>query len=148
MSQMRQYVDNKIFTPGEIIRAYYHDAVLEEYTPIHTHNFHELNIVIAGNGKHYINGSMMHITIGDLFIMPPNVSHGYEFESKSSTGNKGIQKDTLNAIASSDHYFDKNDIIEKGNKLNTYFLKKMTDEGITTFKKGDTEIANILGNQF
>jgi len=83
MSQLRQYVDNKIFKPGEIIRAYYHDAVLEEYTPIHTHNFHELNIVIAGNGKHYINDSVMHITIGDLFIMPPNVSHGYEFDSKN-----------------------------------------------------------------
>ena len=79
------------------------------------------------------------------FLVDVIERHGYEFESKQSTGNKGIQKDTLNAIASSDHYFDKNDIVEKGNKLNSYFLKKMTDGGITTFQKGDPEIAAILG---
>ena len=82
MSEMKQYIDDKIFKPSAIVRAYYHDEALEYYTPIHTHNFHELNIVIAGNGKHYINGTMMHIAIGDLFIMPPNVPHGYDFDSK------------------------------------------------------------------
>ncbi len=82
MNEMKQYTDEKIFKPYEIVRAYYHDEVLEYHTPIHTHNFHELNIVIAGNGKHFINGNMMHIAIGDLFIMPPNVPHGYDFDSK------------------------------------------------------------------
>lgn len=83
MNEMKQYTDEKIFKPYEIVQAYYHDEVLEYHTPVHTHNFHELNIVIAGNGKHFINGNMMHIAIGDLFIMPPNVPHGYDFDSKT-----------------------------------------------------------------
>ena len=82
MSEIRQYIDDKTFKPSTIVQAYYHDEVLEYHTPIHTHNFHELNIVIAGNGKHYINGTTTHITVGDVFIMPPNVPHGYAFDSK------------------------------------------------------------------
>ena len=71
--------------------------------------------------------------------------NGYEVESKQSTGKKGIQKETLHAIASAQHYFDRNDIIEKGNQLNTFFIKKMIDEGKTTFEKNDPEIRSILG---
>lgn len=82
MSDVRQYIDDKTFKPSTIVQAYFHDEALEYYTPIHTHNFHELNIVMAGNGKHYLNSTAMHITVGDLFIMPPNVPHGYEFDSE------------------------------------------------------------------
>lgn len=81
MSGLRQYTDTKVFRANELVQAYYHNENYN-YTPIHTHNFHELNIVISGNGKHYLNESTYYISSGDIFIMPPNVSHGYEFDSR------------------------------------------------------------------
>lgn len=81
MEQLRQWTDNEMFKPHQLVRAYYHRENFDDMT-IHTHNFYELNIVMSGNGKHFLNNSMFHITSGDIFIMPPNVSHGYEFDSK------------------------------------------------------------------
>lgn len=81
MNDIRQYVDNKVFRTNELVQAYYHNETYL-YTPIHTHNFHELNIVMTGNGKHFLDNSTYCISSGDIFIMPPNVSHGYEFDSQ------------------------------------------------------------------
>ncbi len=81
MDNLKQYTDDKVFKPHALVRAYYHDETYMS-TPIHTHNFYELNIVIAGNGKHIVNNSTYHIASGDVFIMPPNIRHGYFFDSK------------------------------------------------------------------
>jgi len=81
MEQFRQWTDNEMFKPHQLVRAYYHRENFDCMS-IHTHNFYELNIVMSGNGKHFLNNSTFHITSGDIFIMPPNVSHGYEFDSK------------------------------------------------------------------
>lgn len=82
MEQLRQWTDNEMFKPHQLVRAYYHRENFDDMT-IHTHNFYELNIVMSGNGKHFLNNSTFHITSGDIFIMPPNVSHGYDFDSKT-----------------------------------------------------------------
>jgi len=81
MDKMKQFIDDEVFKPNELVRAYYHKETFND-TPIHTHNFYELNIVMSGNGKHFVNNTTYHITNGDIFIMPPNVSHGYVFDSK------------------------------------------------------------------
>ncbi|BFU21210.1 TATA-binding protein-associated phosphoprotein, putative [Entamoeba histolytica HM-3:IMSS] len=70
---------------------------------------------------------------------------GYVFESKISTGKKGIQKETLNAIASQILYLNKDDIITKGTELNKYFLSQMQHSSQTLFKKGNPYIAEVLG---
>lgn len=82
MSEMRQFIDDKTFKQSEFVQAYYHEMAYG-HIPMHTHNFHELNIIISGNGKHCFNGTMTHITVGDVFIMPPDIPHGYEFDSKN-----------------------------------------------------------------
>lgn len=82
MEQLRQWTDNEMFKPHQLVRAYYHKENFD-YMTMHTHNFYELNIVMSGNGKHFLDNSTFHITSGDIFIMPPNVSHGYEFDSKT-----------------------------------------------------------------
>lgn len=82
MNKVKQYTDNKVFKSHELVQAYFHDETYAS-TPIHTHNFYELNIVMSGNGKHMVNNSTFHITSGDVFIMPPNISHGYMFNSKN-----------------------------------------------------------------
>lgn len=84
MDQLRQWTDNEMFKPHQLVRAYYHRENFDNIT-MHTHNFYELNIVMDGNGTHFLNNSTFHITSGDIFIMPPNVSHGYEFDSKKYT---------------------------------------------------------------
>ena len=82
MEQLRQWTDDEMFKPHQLVRAYYHKENFD-YMTMHTHNFYELNIVMSGNGKHFLNNSTFHITSGDIFIMPPNVSHGYDFDSKT-----------------------------------------------------------------
>lgn len=74
------YTGYKVFHKNELVQAYYHNETYM-FTPIHTHDFHELNIVISGNGKHFMHESTYYISCGDIFIMPPGISHGYEFDS-------------------------------------------------------------------
>jgi len=45
---------------------------------MHTHDFYEINIVLSGTGDHYINDQSFHIEKGDVFVIPPNIKHGYE----------------------------------------------------------------------
>ena len=83
MSSTKQYEAEKLFLPNQTILAYYH---LDSWDSInfnmHFHDFYELNIVISGNGKHFLDGSTFHVTSGDVFIVSPGVLHGYEFNSK------------------------------------------------------------------
>ena len=44
---------------------------------MHKQEFFEINIVIKGKGEHYIDGAVIHAEVGDVFIIPPEVEHGY-----------------------------------------------------------------------
>ena len=44
---------------------------------MHNHNFYEINIVLSGEGKHYIGDMSMPAIPGDIFIIPIGVYHGY-----------------------------------------------------------------------
>jgi len=81
MDKLKRYTEDKVFKQHELVQAYFHDETYHR-TPMHTHNFYELNIVISGNGIHHVNNVSYHITTGDVFIMPPDISHGYTFDSK------------------------------------------------------------------
>ena len=50
---------------------------------MHVQEFHEINIIISGSGKHFIEENCLDATVGDIFIIPPNVRHGY-------LGNRGF----------------------------------------------------------
>lgn len=53
--------------------------IMEHYTrSIHAQEFFELNLVLKGKGIHYIGNYTMETNVGDIFIIPPNVRHGYE----------------------------------------------------------------------
>lgn len=80
MEHYKQFTDDNVFKTNELVKAYYHDETFVSLTP-HTHNFHEFNIVISGDGKHSINDSVFYVTSGDVFIIPPRVRHGYDFDS-------------------------------------------------------------------
>ena len=80
MNKLKEFTDDKVFRPHELVRAYYHDENCGT-TPLHTHNFYELNVIISGHGKHFVNNSSFQVANGDVFIMPPSVNHGYSFNS-------------------------------------------------------------------
>ena len=44
---------------------------------MHRHDFYELNIVVSGEGRHYIENNSVNATRGCVFVLPPNISHGY-----------------------------------------------------------------------
>ena len=44
---------------------------------MHKQEFYEINIIVKGIGMHYINGNRILSRVGDVFIIPPHVPHGY-----------------------------------------------------------------------
>ncbi len=47
---------------------------------MHTHDFVEINLVLQAAGWHYFRAGVFPIQVGDLFIVPPGVEHGYRRE--------------------------------------------------------------------
>lgn len=45
---------------------------------MHRHEFYEINIVFNGSGIHYIQDNMYKIGRGNIFVIPPNLYHGYK----------------------------------------------------------------------
>ncbi|MFW6269361.1 MAG: AraC family transcriptional regulator [Bacillota bacterium] len=45
---------------------------------LHSHNFSELVIIYNGKGKHILQKNIYPINKGDVFLIPPNLSHGYK----------------------------------------------------------------------
>ena len=61
-------------TPHDLVHAF-----LEKdfNTGMHEQEFYEINVITKGSGVHYIHTSCVETTVGDVFIIPPRVSHGY-----------------------------------------------------------------------
>ena len=45
---------------------------------MHMQEFFEINIITRGNGIHYIEDNYIQTQIGDVFIIPPKVEHGFK----------------------------------------------------------------------
>ncbi len=55
-----------------------HAFVMRNYKiGMHVQEFPEINIIVKGHGKHYIEENCLEVSEGDIFIIPPNVRHGY-----------------------------------------------------------------------
>lgn len=55
-----------------------HAFVMHNYRiGMHVQEFPEINIIINGCGRHYIEENCIEVGVGDIFIIPPNVRHGY-----------------------------------------------------------------------
>ena len=59
--------------------AYFHDKEFPLY--MHSHDFYELNIIVQGHGRHYIEDKNFSAEPGDVFAIPPHVRHGYWAEN-------------------------------------------------------------------
>ena len=55
-----------------------HAFLMSDYSiGMHEQEFYEINLVTRGKGTHYINNSCVAAEVGDVFIIPPKISHGY-----------------------------------------------------------------------
>lgn len=81
------YLNNSMFQENEdfdYVRAYYHDKVLVFPINMHKHNFYEINIIYQGTGYHYIKEQCFEAKEGSVFIIPPNVKHGYYTDNEEN----------------------------------------------------------------
>lgn len=66
-------------TGDHLVRAFWH----RNYAiGMHTHNFPEVNIVTGGRGLHCIGEMVIEVQPGDVFVMTPDVMHGYVDEGR------------------------------------------------------------------
>ncbi len=63
-------------TDNFCVYSFFHE---KKYLPLlmHTHDFYEINIIVAGEGMHYIENNRCPAKKGAVFIVPPYVRHGY-----------------------------------------------------------------------
>ena len=60
--------------PSDLVHAF----LMKDYDiGMHEQEFYEINLISNGHGVHYINNNLVPASVGDVFIIPPNVSHGY-----------------------------------------------------------------------
>lgn len=44
---------------------------------MHTHSFYEINVVLGGTGRHYVENHSCPVSRGCVFVIPPGIRHGY-----------------------------------------------------------------------
>ncbi len=77
--------NNEYFYDGEYFDAsrfkyictYMHNRYKSK---MHSHQFYEMNIIMSGEGRHYIDETSLPARVGDVFVIPPETAHGYYSE--------------------------------------------------------------------
>jgi len=72
---VKEYSASLLEPAGWLRCAYFH----KDDFPIgmHTHGFYEINVIIKGSGRHYIENQHCAAEIGNVFAIPPQIRHGY-----------------------------------------------------------------------
>lgn len=65
--------------PFDFIHAYLHD---DYRYGLHSHQFCEINVIVRGSGRHFIGESSLPVEVGDVFVIPPEIPHGYYSENR------------------------------------------------------------------
>lgn len=81
-----EFLHKNIFdndTDFSLCSCFYHDNELKFPIGMHKHSFYEINIVVNGSGYHYIEHNCIEATPGCLYVIPPNIMHGYWTNNES-----------------------------------------------------------------
>ena len=80
--QVRHRVESEVFPTREcaLARGF---ATSNYNIALHDHSFYEINIVIEGFGIHNLMNERISARRGDVFVIPPGISHGYESSGES-----------------------------------------------------------------
>src|ERR1700742_2452297 len=58
---------------------------LDEYPrAVHRHSFFELIYIISGKGRQYLNQSHFNYSDGQMFLITPDDTHGFEIETRTT----------------------------------------------------------------
>lgn len=88
-------MNEKDYLNMEPLRFYYKDCFKQDVQyhfvssyfdtnfPIamHYHDFYEINIITSGKGFHHIENRIFEANAGSVFVIPPNIKHGYNADS-------------------------------------------------------------------
>lgn len=90
----RTYFSEKEYFRGDFnyVHAYMHANYDYE---MHSHEFYEMNVIRSGVGRHYVEDAQVTAKPGDVFILPPNVRHGYFSEEKLDVYHVLIKSDFM-----------------------------------------------------
>lgn len=93
MVDIKFHCDEKTaFIRGYPVRSFtYKDYSIER----HTHDFYEVNIVMAGEGTHCIESGKFKVRMGDVFVIPPMTVHAYIDTSQLEVHHILLTKDFL-----------------------------------------------------
>ena len=89
---------------------YYGDYVTHGYTNTnyeedkHSQAFYEINIITRGEGVHHFGEKIYPARRGDVFIIPPNILHGYD-------GGAGFDQKHLRSILADNHFHQARTIV-------------------------------------
>ena len=68
---------------------------------MHQHKFYELVLVTRGCCRHSYKGSVIPLIPGDLFLVPPELPHAYQFQENITMYNCQFFPDALNQLSAS-----------------------------------------------
>ncbi len=73
------FFDAQYFESGKFkfVHSYLHQSYKFK---MHSHQFYEINIIKQGSGRHYIEDTSLPADVGDVFVIPPDIRHGYYSE--------------------------------------------------------------------
>lgn len=71
------------FEEGRIPICVFRMPYLDWSRDVHSHDFHEVMIVLAGVAIHHMGEKHETISMGDVFVIPPDYEHGYEVMENS-----------------------------------------------------------------
>ena len=75
-TQIRFFNEEHCFQYGDIcyVEKFSHT---KENAWVYYHDFYVIDIIIRGEGEHYIEGNTIKTSAGDVFVVPPFINHGY-----------------------------------------------------------------------
>jgi AraC-like DNA-binding protein len=73
----------KFFEPGRIPLCVFRMPYVDWSRQIHSHDFHEMMIVVGGVAVHHLGDHHETISMGDVFVIPPGHHHGYDVPENS-----------------------------------------------------------------
>ena len=112
--------------------AYYHDKT--QYPLLmHKHDYYEINIITKGVGRHYIENNYVAAQKGSVFVLPPDIMHGYYAGPDLEIFHLALNKSFMSNFSKELHSFKNFPIIFEiepmlRKSLNEEFFLQLTDE--------------------
>lgn len=129
----RHYTAEECFVPAtKLVRGFTQKNFKAN---LHLQEFYEINIITRGSANHFIGQRTINVSVGDTFIVPPNVIHGYDGNESVDVYHilihpKFLEKNfsELRRLSAFSELFKINPMIQEKTSANLHF--RLTDDEI------------------